>query len=256
MNLSNNPVTAAGQLRAQLGWQYPEDFTLEEVANFLRIFVKSGNISSEGRIVMKSDTGIITIREDISLQSKKNFIIAHEIAHFCLHKNLLAVFTDTHKTLSDWYRTGLQEQEANQFASALLMPETLFRKRIDKQKLSVALIREVSAYFVVSMTAAFLKYVDIGRYPLMVIFIENGIVKWKKHSTDFPYTFLELKSRVPAYTVAGDYFIHGRLEEAPEKIAAIEWFPDDFKCQKEPDTMLWEQCFQVSEYGLISCLWV
>lgn len=257
MSLNSNPTVAADQVRKQLGWEQPDDFTLEEVANSLGVCIRNNSkIKSEGRIVMKGDMGVISIREDIIFPGKRNFIIAHEIAHFSLHKSLLTVFSDTHKTLSDWYKNGPQEREANAFASAFLMPEELFVKKITGQKLNIDLIKEVSTFFKVSMTAAFLRYMRIGKYPLMIVFIEDGIIKWKQESNDFPFPFLPHPATVPAYTVAGDFFNRGRLEEKPEKVDAIEWFPEDFNCQKEPLSKIWEQCYKVSENGLISCLWI
>ena len=257
MNLSNNPVVAAAQVREQIGWQNPQDFTLEEVAHYFGIFIKDNNqIKSEGRIAMKGGNGVISIRQDIVLPVKRNFIVAHELGHFFLHKNIVTVFDDNLETLSEWYKNGPQEQEANQFATALLMPEGQFQERIANQKLSVGLVREISGYFGVSMTATFIKYAECGKYPLMVIFVYNGKVAWKKHSLDFPFVFLPYGSLVPAYSVAGDLYYHGRVERQPEKVQAIEWFPEDFKCQREPDTQLWEQCYRVAENGIISCLWV
>jgi hypothetical protein len=116
-------------------------------------------------------------------------------------------------------------------------------------------MEEVSSYFNVSRLAAFLKYTSLGSYPVMIIFMENGIVKWKKCSGDFPFQFLPLNSAVPAYTVAGDYFYHGNLESDPEKVDAIEWFPEDYQIKYKKDWKLWEQCYRVSEQGLVSCLW-
>jgi hypothetical protein len=105
------------------------------------------------------------------------------------------------------------------------------------------------------MTATFIKYASSGKYPLMVIFINDGKIAWKKHSLDFPFTFLAYGSLVPAYSVAGDLYYHGRTEAQPEKVQAIEWFPEDYTCQRETDAQLWEQCFRVAEKGIISCLW-
>ena len=116
-------------------------------------------------------------------------------------------------------------------------------------------MREVSTYFNVSMLASFLKYVPLGSYPVMIIFMEKGLVKWKKFSEDFPFKFLPLKSEVPAYTVAGDYFYHNNMETEPEEIDAIEWFPEDYKIKYDKDRKLWEQCYKVSENGIVSCLW-
>lgn len=257
MSLNSNPSFVANQIREQLGWEQPNDFTLEEVANSMGICIRNNSkIKSEGRIVMKDGMGVISIREDIVQPGKRNFIIAHEIAHFCLHKSLLAVFSETHKTLSEWYKNGPQEKEANEFASAFLMPKELFVTKISGQKLNIDLIKSIATFFNVSMTAAFLRYMHIGKYPLMIIFIENGIIKWKQESSDFPFPYLPYPAKVPAYTVAGDFFNRRRIEERPERVDAIEWFPEDFNCQKNPNSKIWEQCYKVSENGLISCLWV
>lgn len=251
-----NPTHSAYDLHYKIGWTKPADYTLEEIANSQGLMVRESNINgSEGRILTKGDMGIITLNCDIGYQPKKNFILAHEIGHFILHKNIMPVFSDTNKTLSDWYKKGNHEKEANEFAAALLMPEQLFRKKIDNRKLELSLIEEISKYFMVSMTTAFLRYIEHGRYPLMVIFLEGGIVKWKKATNDFPFKWLPRESKVPAYTVAGDYFNRNRIEKKPEKVDAIEWFPDDWQIKYNKDAKLWEQCYPVSENGLISCLW-
>jgi len=71
---------------------------------------------------------------------RQRFTIAHEIGHYVLHAKNSAqshLFIDKHVT---YRRDGLsstgndqQEVEANAFAAALLMPEKLIRKEIEKQ---------------------------------------------------------------------------------------------------------------------------
>jgi Zn-dependent peptidase ImmA (M78 family) len=252
---SNNPFAAAIELRQSIGWINPSDFSLEEVAGSLGISIKEVQfMGSQGRILMNRDSGIISLNSKINNQKRNNFTIAHEIGHFILHKNL-AFFSDTHKTLSEWHRKGPQETQANEFASELLMPSDSFSSKVHGKKLNIALMEEVSSYFNVSRLAAFLKYIPLGSYPVMIIFMESSMVKWKRFSDDFPFQFLPLNSPVPAYTVAGDYFHHGNLELEPEKIDAIEWFPEDYRIRYKKDWKLWEQCYKVSENGLVSCLW-
>lgn len=203
---------------------------------------------------MKKDSGIISLNSAIKTPQRINFTIAHEIGHFILHKDL-ALFSDTHKTLSEWHTKGPQETQANEFASELLMPSGLYLSKIRERKLNIALIEEISSFFNVSKLAAFLKYIILGSFPLMVVFIENGIIRWKKHSDDFPFKYLPYGSKVPAYTVAGDFFYQNNFENEPEQIDAIEWFPEDYNIKYNKDCKLWEQCYPVSENGLVSCIW-
>lgn len=254
--LSENPVRAAREFHSSVGWTQPSDFTLEEMSHSLNVTIKETPIEgSQGRILIKGNTGIISVNSSITHQGKKNFVIAHEIGHFILHKNISTLFSDTHKTLADWYKNGLHEQQANEFASELLMPTELFKSKVYKKKLSIDLIEEVATYFNVSLTATFLKYRTAGIYPVMVIFIQDGIIKWKQCSSDFPFQFLPINSKVPAWTVAGDFFNNKVIEDKPVKVDAIEWFAEDFEIEHKKNWKLWEQCFQVSENGLISCLW-
>lgn len=253
---SNSPTDAARELHYNLGWTQPSDFTLDEIANILGIIVKDVPIDgSEGRILIKGDSAIISINDSINHFGKRNFILGHEIGHFILHKNASELFSDTNLTLSEWYRKGIHEQQANTFASELLMPEPLFKARVASKKLSVGLIKETSDYFKTSLLATFLRYVTIGEYPVMIVFMKDGIVKWKQHSQDFPFQYLPLNSRVPAWTVAGDYFNKGLIEDDPEKVDAIEWFPEDFQIKYKSDWKLWEQCYRVGDNCIVSCLW-
>ena len=252
---NKRPIIAAIELRKSIGWIAPSDFTLDTVADFLGINIKEVPIKgSEGRIIINGEYGIISINSAIDYQPSKNFIIAHEIGHFLLHKDLM-ICLDTKKTLSEWHKKGPQEEEANLFASELLMPSNQYRLKVNGKKMSLALINDVSSYFNVSKLSTFLKYVSHGDYPVMVIFMENGLVKWKDYSSDFPFKYLPHNSKIPAYTVAGDYFYHNSFESEPEKIDAIEWFPEDFQIKFNKDYTLWEQCYKVSENGLVSCLW-
>lgn len=65
-----------------------------------------------------------------SYSPRRRFTLAHEIAHFCMHRvSNHTGFVDTkrtmNRTMSYWDRF---ESEANNFAAELLMPENLIRK--------------------------------------------------------------------------------------------------------------------------------
>lgn len=252
----NKAQNAANELLSSLGWSQPGDLSLNEIALALNAFVKESDLKgSDGRIVMNNDNAIITIDSKIMHKQRKRFILAHEIGHLILHRDISKLFSDTDKTLNEWYVKGKHEIEANQFASELLMPTDLFKITVQGKGMSLGLIREAANYFGTSQTATLLKYKDLGDFPISVIYIENGIIKWKTESSDFPLKFLHNGSKVPEGSAAGDFFKGNGLEDEPVLIDALDWFPEDFEIKEHLQTKLYEHNFQIGAKGLLCCLW-
>ena len=253
---SDNPVNAALETLDFVGWAKPGDLSIDEIAYSLEAHIKETTLEgSEGRIIMDNSKAIITIDSSIRIAGKRNFVLAHELGHLLLHRKESLFYSDTNKTLSDWYKNDKLEVEANQYATELLMPSKLFVERVTNKKLNLNLIKNTANYFQVSCTSCALRYIKLGDYPSMVVFVEDSIVQWKQASEDFPFQFLPLYNKVPVYTVAGDFFNGNGLEDNPVLVDVIEWFPEDFEAQKKSKWQIYEQCFQVSENGVISFLW-
>lgn len=253
----NNSQVEANKLLNSLGWAKPGDLTLKEIAYASNAFVKESDLGgSQGRILMKGENAIITIDSKVKLESKRNFILAHEIGHLTLHKNITPLFSDTNKTLNEWFAKGKHEIEANQFASELLMPSKLFKSKVIGKKMNLDLIRETADFFGTSQTATLLKYKDLGDFSVSIIYMEKGIVKWKTESSDFPLKFLPNGSKAPKGSVAADFFNGQGLEEEPVLIDAIDWFPEDFEIEDYLTTELFEHNFRIGPDGLLCCLWM
>ena len=83
---------------------------------------------------------------------RQKFTIAHELAHFILHQNILQSGSHYDSILYRDENTSPTEREANSFASNLLMPEDKFEQYIsegintieklaDKFQLSISAVR-------------------------------------------------------------------------------------------------------------------
>ena len=76
--------------------------------------------------------------------------------------------------------------------------------------MSFQLIEAIADKFNVSKSAAALRFVDIGNYPIMVVFAIDGKIRWVSRSEDFPFWRLRYGNgngdKVPEYTVMGTYF--------------------------------------------------
>lgn len=122
------------------------------------------------------------IRED----GKINFTIAHEFGHYMLHRKEHNQFACTEDDLRNFpYATEEArnlEQEANEFASYLLMPANDFRAQVDGQRVNIDLMSHCANRYATSLAASVLKLIDFIDRPIAIIVSENGVVKWSRSS--------------------------------------------------------------------------
>lgn len=139
---------------------------IEEFVRFLDGVVKTDDgleWGAEGKLEesVKAEDGKFVISVSKSLTTKlRNYTIAHEIGHLLLHTNYWKSLFDNEELHFDPYynskRGTESEQQADEFADNLLMPEEQFRdivaKNITKdEKLD---IKSVADVFGVSVDAA------------------------------------------------------------------------------------------------------
>ena len=104
------------------------------VAQSLGLLVEPADLGADvsGVLVVSGDSGVIGVNKSHSLV-RQRFSVAHECAHFVLHRSESSLFID--EKYRAFFRdqksakgTDSQERAANAFAAALLMPETLVRR--------------------------------------------------------------------------------------------------------------------------------
>lgn len=244
-----------------------QELDLQTLIQSRGAFYEEENLDGkDGRIVTHDGRSIITINRGISDKGKKRFTAAHELGHFELHKNL-AVVADTQYELCNWYQTGGHEREANEFASELLMPSKIFKDLCKGKKFNKELLFRLSEAFVVSRTAAILKFLKIGNHPVLVVCTQNNKVKWWKMSKSmedaehvFVPDWLRYKVKVtnnlppPMDSVAGQIFRSGSssLIERVQKIEKSTWF----LTAKNDDPEMFEFCHFIPSYNFaLSVIW-
>lgn len=121
-----------------------------------------------GFLLLKDDSTIHIGYNKSNPENRVRFTIAHEIGHYLLHAKDAKLFVDKDEKIL--YRdrnssTGelLKEREANSFAAALLMPEKLLRKEIQKYKGSQEkFISAIAKKFSVSEQAITIRLTNLG----------------------------------------------------------------------------------------------
>ncbi|HYC87143.1 MAG TPA: ImmA/IrrE family metallo-endopeptidase [Chryseosolibacter sp.] len=220
----------------------------------------------DGRIVSHGGKSIITLNSSITDPGKKRFTAAHELGHFELHKDL-AVGADTQYELCNWYQSGSHEKEANEFASELLMPTILFQGQCRNQKFSPKLLVSLADNFLVSRTAAILKFLKAGNHPVTVVCTQSNKIKWWKMSKsmeDAEHDHIEgwakYKAKItnnlppPPDSVAGQVFKKHNKYDTSDRLQEIEksvWF-----LTKNEDPRMFEFCHYIPSYDFaLSVIW-
>ncbi len=222
--------------------------------------------NSDGKIIRGNTKTLIKVNSDIKFEERKRFTIAHEIGHYLLHNKLeLDVHNETSNSLN-WFNSteqqakkGIQEWEANDFAAELLMPEALVRKETFRKKFSPDLVKHLSTRFKTSITSIIYRLLSLDIYPLFVVFISSGIVRYWSKSNNFWVRVQNItKLPPPRNSVAEEYIEAGYeyIYTGNDKAQTIDksiWF--DLK-DDEDDTDFFEYCIPTKQYQtIISVIW-
>jgi Zn-dependent peptidase ImmA (M78 family) len=124
---------------------------------------------------------LILFNDGNGSEGRQRFTIAHEFGHYMVHRNL----KDQFECKDDDISTGDNnerdiEAEADQFASALLMPYDDFRKQVNGQPISFDLIGHCADRYGVSLTAAALQWIDIAPERAVLIASRDDHMLWAK----------------------------------------------------------------------------
>ncbi|MEN6383816.1 MAG: hypothetical protein ABFD79_01310 [Phycisphaerales bacterium] len=123
------------------------------------------------------------------------------------------------------YKGSPEEIEANYFAVSLLMPEEHFMSYSKGLPMSLATVRQLSDYFVTSLTATARRYTELSEDYCAIVCSEPGQVKWFHGSDNFMSAFwISPGTKLNRNTVAGELFSrNGQFGVKPEKVDISAW---------------------------------
>ncbi len=157
---------------------------LDQLAQLLFLHVQEVSmIGSEGCLITDGEVGTILINRNIVFRRRRRFTLAHEIAHFLLHKNK-PIFEDDKKNLM-FSAASRTEVEANIFAAMLLMPPLLMPLGFSANRPSLALADELASQFDVSLVAALRRIVGDSSWRCALVVSEGDAVCWSLSSAWF-----------------------------------------------------------------------
>jgi len=143
--------------------------------------------SFEGALARVKGTRRWTILLNIAVSNsrRQRFTFAHELGHFMCHRELKDTFEDSEESLNDF--RDQTENDANVFASWLLMPANLLRAEFKNSLWTTATLQAIGDRFQCSLQASALRYVAQSSRPLAFVVSRDGIILWAAKSDTAPY---------------------------------------------------------------------
>lgn len=254
--MDNTPAKNAAQLIDSYCVLSADRLDIEEIAWAEKLAIKEMPLKNYmGLINFKKNFGIININSDIVEPGQRKFTIAHEMGHYFNERdklpNLCGCTTDD---LNSFKSHKHNEDSANEFAAELLMHRPWFNNFILKRELNFDLIKELANHFSVSLSAAAIRYANIGKYPAAVIYSKNGLVQWSAFHDYFPFKYIPKGYKVKKDSAAFDFYAGKTMQTCYDLVPASVWFAGDYKCK--PTTYLFEQNVAMPNYNaVLTLLW-
>jgi hypothetical protein len=193
--------------------------------------------------------------------ARARFTVGHELGHYFIdeHRNALLAGTPPHESKADFSSDNPIEQEADLFASHLLMPTGLFVAAATKADASLNGVVRLAATFATSITSTAIRYAKLGIRPCVVIRwgAEGYAWKWlspQVHRSKLWKTVEEVE-RVPTDSPTGKILA---AESAPAGIlsagsTAATWFPF-VHAGSGRDALLMEYAMSLGRFGALTML--
>jgi len=252
---------AVQKVYEECGMIDPLDLPIEDVIRSKNIILKEEKMDGcHGRILPYKDSAVITINSKIEFDTRRKFVMAHEFGHFILHRNNKKMFQDNADTLNQGYQEtfGSAEIEANEFAAEFLMPADIFSEECQGEIFNPEFVDYLADGFEVSKTAAILRFVKHGNYPVCVIYCKDNKMKWFKASDDWNYYIeFERDHHPPTGSVAYELFTSNTIytgKDRQQPIKKSTWIR--LNKFNDWDSDFYEYCLFVPSYNYsLSVIW-
>ncbi|MES2672414.1 MAG: ImmA/IrrE family metallo-endopeptidase [Pseudomonadota bacterium] len=155
----------------------------DQLAEHLGIEVNAKPSSIKGAsgwLIRSGDEFAIIYATYIDSIGFQHFSIAHELGHYMLDGHPEHVFRNgvEHASHAGFEATDHIEREADYFAACLLMPKELCRPLINRSRDGMEAVLHLASECETSLTAAALRYAEIGELPIGIVQSYQGKVEF------------------------------------------------------------------------------
>jgi Zn-dependent peptidase ImmA (M78 family) len=145
---------------------------------------KDTNVS--GFLVQFGNSFGIGYSRAIKSEGFQNFTVAHELGHYFIDDHPIAVLKGgKHFSHSGYISKDRFEQEADSFATEVLMPWKLIESLISQNKRGLSSIKNLAAQCESSLLASAIRYTEVTDESIGVVVSHGGVVEFMTASQSF-----------------------------------------------------------------------
>ena len=258
------PEIVANLILDKLEISVPDDLLLLDEIIYARgaLIRECPMEGAEARLLVGPGKPIISVSTSPSVHPlRQRFSKAHELGHLEMHKETGLLRSCTKLDIQDGVNSGVSidiEQEANQFASAFLIPARFIAQPFADNEPSFDLISEWSKIFSTSLTATALRFTRFTREPVAVIYSFQGKIQYYQPSSEFRElgVFPDVNGPVGSNTVARNLFNGRSNTNQWQEVRAREWFREDRSAFDRDDTIREWSIGMPNYEAVLSLIWV
>jgi Zn-dependent peptidase ImmA (M78 family) len=242
------PVQRAREISHKLGLKsYPID--LRQVIESLDISFKEVNIddhSFDGCAIKEGETMGIMINSSVKYSARKNFTIAHELGHCCIESHLEPIYRCSQRNIESFDPGFIKEREASEFATELLMPESIFHYDACRVPISFRGIIELSEKYGASLTATAIRYIKCSEEKCALLLSNDQGIIWGIKSRNFPFELR--KGSLSENSFAIDFFKGTLTSGEPHPVLMSAWSRNEYI---SPEIDLKEESMPCNSLGMV-----
>ena len=192
--------------------------------------VKLEASSFTGALISDSgkDYGVILYKAYPQVPGRERFTIAHELGHHLLQHHNSAVFCGQTGVANE--ATQEAEQEADSFATQLLMPRHLIESYLQPKQITLELIKELSVLAVTSFSATAKRSCALlsGQASIIFIYSKDGLFRYADSSNEELKKYLSLSKgdQMPENSCVLNMVYQPESFTKQNKIISSDWFYD------------------------------
>lgn len=259
-----DPETTANHVLNRLEITVVEDLQLlDEIIYARGALIRECQMEgAEARLLLGLGKPIISVSSSPSVNSyRRRFSIVHELGHLEMHRGTDLLRSCTKIDIQErpnGSSKNIAEQEANQFASAFLIPARFVEDPFKANVPSFDLISEWAQKLKTSLTATALRFTRFTREPVAVVYSFQGKIQYFQPSSEFMElnVFPDVNQTMGSNTAARKLFSGKEVSRQWQEVRAADWFRENKNAFDRNDTIK-EWSIGMPNYdAVLSLLWV